>query len=111
MANYDMGFGCFGKHLRNIIPVILGACFGAFLHHDSINSPSIILSVLFSTALAPISGKFGWKLGILAGFLHLNISTNIGYLHGGLNLYSNGLAAGFVAMILIPLITTFKKEL
>lgn len=106
-----MGFGCFGKHLRNIIPVILGACFGAFLHHDSINSPSIILSVLFSTALAPISGKFGWKLGILAGFLHLNISTNIGYLHGGLNLYSNGLAAGFVAMILIPLITTFKKEL
>lgn len=106
-----MGFGCFGKHLRNITPVILGACLGAFIHHDPINSPNIILSVLFSTALAPISGKFGWKIGMLAGFLHLNMVTNTAYLHGGLNLYNNGLAAGFVAMILIPLITTFKKEL
>ncbi|MGL5352079.1 MAG: DUF1576 domain-containing protein [Clostridium sp.] len=106
-----MGFGCFGKHLRNITPIVLGACIGAFMHQDPINSPSIILSLLFSTALAPIAGKFGWKIGILAGFLHLNMVTNIGYLHGGLNLYNNGLAAGFVAMILIPLITTFKKEL
>ena len=39
-----------------------------------------------------------------------NIVTNIGYLHGGLNLYNNGLAGGFVAMILIPLITTFKRR-
>lgn len=106
-----MGFGSFGKHLRNITPVIIGACLAAVMHHATINSPNIILSILFSTALAPISGKFGWKIGILAGFLHLNMVTNIGYLHGGLNLYNNGLAAGFVAMILIPLITTFKKEL
>lgn len=106
-----MGFGCFGKHLKNITPVIIGACLAAFIHQDPINSPNIILSVLFATALAPISGKFGWKIGILAGFLHLNMVTNIGYLHGGLNLYNNGLAAGFVAMILIPLITTFKKEI
>ncbi|MBU3136878.1 DUF1576 domain-containing protein [Clostridium gasigenes] len=106
-----MGFGCFGKHLKNISPVIIGACLAAFIRTDPLNSPNIILSILFSTALAPISGKFGWKIGLLAGFLHLNMVTNIGYLHGGLNLYNNGLAAGFVAMILIPLITTFKKEL
>lgn len=106
-----MGFGCFGKHLRNITPLIIGACFGALLHHSPINSPNIILAVLFSTGLAPISGRFGWRIGILSGFLHLNMATNIGYLHGGLNLYSNGLAAGFVAMIIIPLINTFKKEI
>ncbi|MBU3107796.1 DUF1576 domain-containing protein [Clostridium gasigenes] len=106
-----MGFGCFGKHLKNISPVIIGACLAAFIRTDPLNSPNIILSILFSTALAPISGKFGWKIGLLAGFLHLNMVTNIGYLHGGLNLYNNGLAAGFVAMILIPSITTFKKEL
>ena len=34
---------------------------------------------------------------------------NVGYLHGGLNLYNNGLAAGLVAMILIPIITDLKK--
>lgn len=106
-----MGFGCFGKHLRNITPLIIGACFGALLHQSPINSPNIILAVLFSTGLAPIAGRFGWRIGILAGFLHLNMATNIGYLHGGLNLYSNGLAAGFVAMIIIPLINTFKKEI
>ncbi|ATD54136.1 DUF1576 domain-containing protein [Clostridium chauvoei] len=105
-----MGFGCFGKHLKNITPIVIGACLASLLHVDPINSPGLILSILFSTALAPISGKFGWKFGIIAGFLHLNIVTNIGYLHGGLNLYNNGLAAGFVAMILIPLITTFREE-
>lgn len=105
-----MGFGCFGKHLKNIIPVMIGASIAAMMHFDPITSPGLILSILFSTALAPVSGKFGWKLGIVAGILHVNMVTNIGYLHGGLNLYNNGLAAGFVAMILIPLITTFKKE-
>lgn len=105
------GFGCFGKHLKNTIPVVIGACIAALLNVNPINSPAIILSILFSTGLAPIAGKFGFKYGIIAGILHLNMVTNIGYLHGGLNLYNNGLAAGFVAMILIPLITTFKKEI
>lgn len=71
----------------------------------------MILAILFSTALAPIAGKFGYKIGILAGFLHVSMVSNIGYLHGGLNLYNNGLAAGFVAMILIPIINIFKKEI
>ncbi|WP_459832182.1 DUF1576 domain-containing protein [Clostridium carnis] len=106
-----MGFGCFGKHLKNTIPIVLGACIASYFHVAPMNSPTLLLSILFSTALAPIAGKFGFKIGILAGILHLNMVTNIGSLHGGLNLYNNGLAAGFVAMILIPLITTFKKEI
>ncbi|WP_291649366.1 DUF1576 domain-containing protein [Clostridium sp.] len=106
-----IGFGAFGKHIRNIIPIILGAILGALMNINPINSPSLILSILFSTALAPIAGKFGFKAGILAGFLHVNMVTNIGYLHGGLNLYNNGLAAGFVAMLLIPVINIFKKEI
>nr|WP_291707666.1 DUF1576 domain-containing protein [Clostridium sp.] len=105
-----VGFGAFGKHPVNVIPIIIGAILGAFININPINSPSLILSILFSTALAPVAGKFGYKVGILAGFLHVNMVTNIGYLHGGLNLYNNGLAAGFVAMILIPVINIFKKE-
>lgn len=106
-----IGFGCFGKTVKNTIPVVIGATIAAIFNVNSINSPSLLLSILFSTTLAPICGKFGWKYGILAGIIHVNIVTNIGYLHGGLNLYNNGLAGGFVAMILIPLITTFKKEI
>ncbi len=105
-----VGFGAFGKHILNVTPIVIGAILGALVHVDPINSPSLIISILFSTALAPIAGKFGYKVGILAGFLHVNMVTNIGYLHGGLNLYNNGLAAGFVAMILIPVINVFEKE-
>ena len=105
-----VGFGAFGKHPVNVIPIIIGAILGAFININPINSPSLILSILFYTALAPVESKFGYKVGILAGFLHVNMVTNIGYLHGGLNLYNNGLAAGFVAMILIPVINIFKKE-
>ena len=105
-----VGFGAFGKHIKNILPIIVGAILAALININPINSPSLILSILFSTALCPISGKFGYKFGILAGFLHVNMVTNIGYLHGGLNLYNNGLAAGFVTMILIPIINIFEKE-
>ena len=105
-----MGFGCFGKNIRNVIPVMLGATLAALFNISPINSPSLILSILFSTTLAPIAGKFGFTSGIIAGIVHVNIVSSIGYLHGGLNLYNNGLAGGFAAMILIPIITTFKKE-
>ncbi|MGL4451009.1 MAG: DUF1576 domain-containing protein [Sarcina sp.] len=105
-----VGFGSFGKNIKNITPVIIGAIIGAIFIEGPINNPNNMLAILFSTCLAPIAGKFGWKVGILAGIVHLNIVSNIGYIHGGLNLYNNGLAGGFVAMILMPLITTFKKE-
>jgi len=105
-----VGFGAFGKHIRNVTPIIIGAILASLMHINPINSPSLILSILFSTALAPVAGKFGYKIGILAGFLHVNMVTNVGYLHGGLNLYNNGLAAGFVAMLLIPTINIFNKE-
>lgn len=105
-----IGFGCFGKHLKNIIPVMIGATIAGFISVYSLSDPGILLAILFSTCLAPISGKFGWRFGILSGIFHVALVTNVGYLHGGLNLYNNGLAGGFVAMILIPLITTFKRE-
>ncbi|MGL4849357.1 MAG: DUF1576 domain-containing protein [Clostridium sp.] len=105
-----MGFGAFGKHLKNMFPVLLGATTTALLNVAPITTPSILLSILFSTCLAPIAGKFGFLPGFIAGFLHVCLSANIGYLHGGLNLYNNGLSGGLVAMLLVPLIITFRKE-
>jgi hypothetical protein len=34
---------------------------------------------------------------------------NVGYLHGGVNLYNNGFAGGIVASIFVPVIDAFKK--
>ncbi len=111
-----LGFGCFGKHIRNVFPVMCGATLAGFLSQWEVASPSIILGILFSTAVAPIAGTFStkvWKIpfndGIIAGMLHIFVVTNVGSVHGGLNLYNNGFAAGFVAMILVPIITTFRK--
>lgn len=105
-----IGFGFFGKHIKNIWPIILGAILGSFIYSKPITSPSIIISILLSTGLAPIAGNFGVFWGIVSGFLHIMLVTNLVYLHGGLNLYNNGLSCGFVAMILVPIITIFKRE-
>jgi hypothetical protein len=69
-----------------------------------------MIVILFCTGLAPIAGQYGWKWGLAAGFLHVNIASHTAYLSGGMNLYNNGFAAGFVAMFLLPLITMLRKE-
>ena len=89
---------------------MIGATIAAMIHVNPVSSPGLTLAILFSTCLAPISGMFGWQYGVLAGIIHVSIVCNTGYLHGSLNLYNNGFAAGFTAMILVPLITSFKKE-
>lgn len=105
-----MGFGTFGKHVFNVLPVMAGSLLSSSLNIWPVNSPSIQLATLFCTTLAPISGQFGWWWGIIAGFLHVCTVMNMGYLHGGLNLYNNGFGGGIVAIILIPIITALRKD-
>lgn len=103
------GFGCFGKHLRNITPVLLGALLSSWLNQWDFTAPTNMLAILFSTCLAPISGRFGMLWGFIAGFLHVRVVHHTGYLSSGFNLYNNGFAAGFVVMFLLPLINAFRK--
>ncbi|WP_032123215.1 DUF1576 domain-containing protein [Clostridium amazonitimonense] len=105
-----VGFGAFGKHPLNTLPIVLGAVLSSLLNIWDLNSPQMILATLFSTTLAPIAGQYGTLFGVLAGFLHVCTAMNTGYLHGGLNLYNNGLAGGFVALMLVPTINAFRKE-
>ncbi len=105
-----VGFGAFGKHPKNILPVIAGVFIGSMLQVWEANSTSVMLAALFGTTLAPIAGKFGWFSGIVAGFLHLTLVMNVGDLHGGMNLYNNGFSGGLVAATLVPLIESFKRE-
>lgn len=105
-----IGFGAFGKHAKNITPIFIGVALGSLTKIWNINDPAIQLAALFGTTLAPIAGTFGWKYGILAGFIHSSVVLNVGTLHGGLNLYNNGFAGGLVAAVLVPIIETFRKE-
>ena len=104
-----VGFSAFGKHPKNIIPIFLGVYLGTFGKHWNANDPSLQLAALFGTTLAPIAGKYGWSWGIIAGFIHSSAAQSVGVLHGGLNLYNNGFAAGIVATTLVPVIQSFEK--
>lgn len=104
-----VAFGGFGKHARNMPPIFIGIILGGLTKAWSLNDPSIQLAALFSTALAPIAGEFGWKYGVLAGFINSSVVLNVGVLHGGLNLYNTGFASGFAAVFLVPIIEAFRK--
>ena len=103
------GFGAFGKHIKNCFPVTLGVIIFALIFHSDFSSTNIIITVLFSTTLAPIAGGFGFFTGVLAGMLHFTLATNINIIHGGLNLYNNGFAGGLAAGVLVPIIEAFKR--
>ncbi len=105
-----IGFSAFGKHPKNALPITLGVFIASMLTKWDVSSTSMIFAATFGTALAPIAGDFGPMAGIVAGFLHVSVVTNIGYLHGGVNLYNNGFSAGIVAAILVPIILSIKKD-
>jgi len=105
-----VGFGAFGKHVKNILPVLLGVYLAALLQIWEPSSTGALLAALFGTTLAPIAGTYGWIHGIIAGFLHMAVVMNVGYLHGGMNLYNNGFSGGFVAAALVPIFDALKNN-
>ena len=104
-----VGFAAFGKHPRNLIPIMAGVFLGTLWKPWDPAGSSLLLAALFGTTLAPIAGRFGWHWGIVAGVLHASAAQTVGPLHAGLNLYNNGFAAGIVATILVPVIIAVRK--
>ncbi len=104
-----IGFGAFGKHIKNSLPVVIGVIVTALYFGYDLNATGIIITVLFSTTLAPMTGAYGPILGFVAGVLHMILVTNVGVIHGGINLYNNGFSGGLVAGVLVPIIDAFRK--
>jgi len=105
-----VGFAAFGKHPKNILPIMAGVFVGSLWKPWAISDPSIVLAALFGTTLAPIAGRFGWHWGIVAGFVHSSAALSVGQVHAGLNLYNNGFAAGIVAAVLAPVIMAIQSK-
>ncbi|WP_288868826.1 DUF1576 domain-containing protein [uncultured Parvimonas sp.] len=104
------GFGIFGKHIKNVLPILLGTLIAYFLNIYDPHSVSATVTILFATNLAPVAGEYGIFAGMVAGFCHVSIVSSVGLLHGGLNLYNNGFSGGFVAATLVPIFEAIKNS-
>lgn len=102
-----------GQHPKNVWPVLMGyvvlsllvmaACQIAGMPVPwTLSTQGYINGAAFATGLCPVTGRYGWKAGILAGMISAVICTSTGALHGGFVLYNGGLAAGISALILVP---------
>ncbi len=104
------GFSAFGVHVKNYFPVMAGVYISTFFTVFSPDTPSIQLAAIFAAGLSPIAGQFGVAAGMLAGFLHAAVVVCTTPMYGGLNLYNNGFSAGWVAVIMVPVIESFMKH-
>ncbi len=105
-----VGFAAFGKHLKNSLPVMAGVWIACLILVPNASQPGPQLAALFGTTLAPIAGSFGPLAGVVAGFLHLSVVMHVGVMHGGMNLYNNGLAGGLVATMMIAIIPALQPQ-
>lgn len=104
-----IGFAAFGKNFYNCVPIMSGVIVSSLIVGHDVLSTGILIAILFSTTLAPIAGTYGPIVGFIAGCLHLVLVTNVGVVHGGINLYNNGFAGGLVSGFMIPIIDAFRK--
>ena len=107
---------CSGSHPRNVLPIMLGYVAMSFIMKwlsvsvlgmefaQAINAQAVVVGLCFANALSPISGKYGWGVGVLAGAAHYLLVTSVPDLHGGFCLYNGGFTAGFICMIFLPVL-------
>lgn len=105
-----IGFGAFGKHLKNSLPVMLGVFIACLIFGKNPADPGPVLAALFCTTLAPVAGEYGFFAGILAGFIHLIMVERTGAWHSGLDLYNNGFAGGLTATLLVAVFDWYKSN-
>ena len=97
-----IGFSAWGKHIRNMLPVMLGVVIGGLLLDFSLRDPALQTALLFVTTLAPVAGHFGWPFGVFAGFTHSALVLQTSDPVAGLNLYNNGFSGGLIAIVIVP---------
>lgn len=105
-----VGFAGFGLNIRNVMPVTIGAVLGSMLNIWPHNSNTLMVIILFGTALAPFAGYYGPLWGIIAGFIHMCITLNLSSISAGINLYNNGFIAGLVVICLLPVASSLRDD-
>ena len=112
-------FSADGQHPKNVAPIVLGysmlfflvciICAIAKLEVPwTLATQAYINGLGFATGLCPIAGCYGFKYGVIAGFVSAIICTSTAAMHGGFVLYNGGFNAGLAALIIIPILDFYK---
>lgn len=114
-------FAADGQHPRNVFPIVVGfmalfavvaaICLAAdFDIPWTLSTQTYINALAFATGLCPIAGKYGFRYGVLAGFMSAIICGVTAQMHGGFVLYNGGFNAGLTALILIPILDFYHVK-
>ena len=110
-----------GSHPKNVLPIMAGYVVFSYLfgwiaglmgvenYTLSIGSQTILIGLCFANGLSPISGKYGFGCGMLAGGLHYLLVSAVPDMHGGFLLYNGGFTAALICLVLVPQLEKFCK--
>jgi len=110
-----------GSHPGNVWPIMLGYVVTSYLfgwiaglmgvenYSMTIANQGILIGLCYANGLSPISGKYGWAYGALAGGLHYLLVTAVPDMHGGFCLYNGGFTAALICLVLVPQLEKFCK--
>lgn len=118
----NAGFALFGKNPVDILPIILGTCVYAWVHHTRLNR--FIYTAIFGTCLAPfvtemvyilpfgpvVNGILAVVVGMFIGFVLPPLSAHTASMHMGYNLFNVGFSAGIIAFVLVCILQSFGLE-
>ena len=110
-----------GSHPGNVWPIMAGYYLASVVcgwlsglaggtFAGAINAQAICVGLCYANGLSPISDKYGWPFGILAGAMHYLLVTSVPALHGGYCLYNGGFTAALICLILVPQLERFAHE-
>ena len=110
-----------GSHPRNVLPIMVGYVVTSYLfgwlasllgvssYGLTIGNQVVLIGMCYANGLSPISGKYGFVWGALAGGLHYLLVSAVPDLHGGFLLYNGGFTAALICMLFVPQLEKFLK--
>ena len=109
-----------GSHPGNVWPIMAGYALASVVcgwlsalaggtFAMAINAQAICVGLCYANGLSPISDKYGWPFGVVAGIMHYLLVTSVPTLHGGYCLYNGGFTAALICIILVPELERFTR--
>lgn len=114
-------FAADGQHIKNVFPIVVGyialfilvvvICLASqFDIPWTLSTQSYINGLAFATGLCPIAGKYGFRYGVLVGFMSAVVCAVTAEMHGGFVLYNGGFNAGLTALVIIPILDFYNVK-